>query len=301
LKKKTVAEPQEQEVELSIPGLDPLNNGAPESGFVLVVEGPEASGKSLLSVQGPSPIAYFSFNAGADRVVPYAREELGKVIHLGSYERNIPKVEFDRSGGRKMALAKDDDWWIAKGDEIMRQTYRPFLETWEAAYREPQVRTMVQDRCDEIWDVAQLANFGKRQANMQLAYGPVSDEYLQPIKAAKMAGKMVVLIHETRQSYQTTYDDKGREKREIVPGKFYRGGHNQVGAAADAIVRMHYIEAVPKRGAIEAVEARFEVEVIRAKRNMGANGDRFEMPKEGGLYMLMSEVLAPKSDPGLWL
>lgn len=284
-----------KEAALDIPGASFTNKGAPEGGFILVVEGIEATGKSRLAGTGPGPIYYASFNSGADRVVPDLREA-GKTIALGSFEFDYPKF----------VTRKDADWWNEKGEKVMAETYQPFLDAWAAARRSA-ARTLVVDRADEVWDVAQLANFGKRQQNNSLSYGPVTDEYLGPFRAAKRDGKLVVLIHSLGEEWQTVQELGGNgqvvEKRKTT-GRMKREGHKQIGGLADAIVRLHFMEAgservqdpKTKKWSMVETPARFETEIVLAKQNMTLNGERFETV---GLETLMT-MLKPSVDADVW-
>lgn len=276
------------EAEISIPGLSEDNSGAPASGFVLVVEGHEATGKSFLATTAPGHIAYYSIDAGADRVVDEARAA-GKRIHLGSYEYKTPKF----------VTSKPREWWEAEGEKVERDVWTPFVLAWQGAIEEPRIRTMVMDTGTEFWELCRLASFGKLQQNPQLAYGPVNAEYLGMLKAAKLAGKIVIVLHQVGQKYERYTDEYGKEKSKEVPGVFERKGMNKIHYVADAIVRMHYTDRVVKRLAGKNVEtpAAWETEIIRAKSNMGANGQRFETVD---FATLMSIYLKPNADADLW-
>jgi hypothetical protein len=278
-----------------LPGMSTTNRGAPESGFILVLEGLEGTGKSWLAMSGPSPTSYHSLNIGADRVIDEWREK-GKTIALGEWEYDEPKF----------VQKKDREWWEELSKKVQANVYDPFLKSWQAGYRNDDIRVMVQDRCDEFWELAQRANFGKLQQNQQLAYGPVTDEFINPIKRAKKAGKLVILIHDLKAKYEKYVGDDGKEKSREKPGVFVRGGCRHIAGAADAIVRLHRVEEETvvererKNGKIVETEttvaAHFDTEVILCKTAMEMNRQRFETME---LPMLMA-VLKPKVSAETW-
>lgn len=285
-----MAKSRVQEFDFGVPGMSTTERGAPPSGFILVVEGLEGSGKSWLAMSGPSRHAYFSLNIGADRVIDEWRER-GKVIGLKGYEYDEPKFIVD----------KGKEYWEKLGEKVQKAIYDPFLKDWQATYANDDVRMMTQDRCDEFWELAQRANFGKLSQNSQMAYGPVTDEFINPIKAAKLAGKLVVLIHDIKTEYDKVIDDKGIE-RSKASNRLKRAGCRHIGPVADAIIRLHYVPAEKKvervGGKAETVEydARFDIQVVLNKHDMSLNGQRFEMME---LPSLMA-MLKPKVSAEVW-
>lgn len=274
------------EVELDIPGLSATDRGAPMGGFILVVEGLEGTGKSRLATTAPGKIAYYSLNIGSDRVIDQAREA-GKSIHLGAYEYEVPKF----------VTKKGADYWGPLGEKINTEVYQPFLESFRAAAAHDEVRTLVQDRCDEFWDLAQRSNFGKLQQNSSLAYGPLNDEFIGPLKRAKRNGKIVVLIHDVKQAYMRVLDQNGNEQSREIPGQYKRAGQRQIAGLADAIIRTHYVPAVKSVSKTQSADARFEFEIVLSKHAMEYTGERIEACDFADLMT----ILKPNADASLWV
>src|SRR5687767_1683252 len=162
-----------KQASFNIPGVSVDNVGAPPGAFVLSIEGLDATGKSRLALEASiaGPMVYLSSDGGVQRADPESYRRMGREIHIGLYVYSAPKYVPKKQGG------PEGDFWVAKGKELMRDKYEPFLQAFDAAAEEPAVRTIVIDTATEFWDLAQLANFGRLSQNSQLMYGPVHVEY----------------------------------------------------------------------------------------------------------------------------
>lgn len=280
-KLKAVAGP----VSLNIPGLSLDDEGAPAESLVLSVRGLEGTGKSFLAGQGPNEIAYFSVDAGVDRVIAPLRAA-GRLIHLGAYEYMLPSPVLERDENDYDKVAKHVMGYLRK-----------FRQTWHAAIAEPRVRTMVQDSCSEIWQMYLLANFGKLEQNERTAYGPINSAFMGDIKAAKRAGKVVVLIHQMKARYADKLNERtGKVRSEEVKGEYDRQGMSKINYVYDVEVEARYLKATPARGKIAGDPARFEVEVLLNKLDMTTNGLVFDSPS----FAELATALKPSTDPAWW-
>lgn len=286
--------PKFKEARLSIPGLSADSEGAPEGAFVLSIEGLDATGKSRLALEASiaGPMAYYSTDGGVQRAGLKDFREMGREIHVGSFEYSVPKFIPRKAGG------PEGEWWVQKSKELMRDVYAPYLSSLEAAIDSSQVRVIVLDTATEFWDLAQLANFGRLQQNNSLMYGPVHTEFKGPIRRARAMGKIVILIHHLKDVYKDEADSQGQTRSIKQEGKFTRQGNAKIHYLCDAMVRTHYIEGTRKKVGNEWKEtpARWEIEMLKPKMNMDLLGQRLEVPD----FPTLMSLLHPTADPSCW-
>ncbi len=280
----------------TIAGLSPTETGAPEGGFILSVRGTDSSGKSDFAARAcKSKLkGYYAIDPGADRVIRKYKK-LGYPILAGdfNYEKPPTFVVLPKDSKDK----KSRDWWKDKGQEVRDEAMDPFLESWRAAYRNDEMRVMVQDTATEFYEMMMLAHFGKVTQNEQREYGALYADYLGPIKAAKAAGKLVILIHQMKDNYVPKMQSDGtmKDTREGLK----RAGCSRINFIMDGeIETRHTNEERKKRGGKweVTVEEAWEVEIVNCKHDPSKNGTVLDNPS----FEEVMAIMAPTVRPEFW-
>lgn len=144
----------------------------------------EKQGKSTWALTAPPPIAYFDLNNRAEHVLNHF---VGRGIHRYSYG--------------KFRANKQDEW---------QAIWAKFQKDFDEALLCKEVRTLIVDTDNDLWEVRRLAQWG-RESSIPDQYGALNKEFRNLYEALQSTDKNLVIVSEKRKRYI-------KEKPKIVDG-----------------------------------------------------------------------------------
>lgn len=248
---------------LIIPGFqvaEPDNDSI--TGLVISSTGTEKSGKTDWALRGtPGPLAY----------IGVSEEDSEFLVDQFAEGKRVLKKFISFPTGRIEVSAS-------------KSTYRKLWKQFEDAYYESlkvkELRTLVADNATTIWDLRQLAEFGKLSQNNKYGYGPCNADMKSVITAAKQSGKNVIFIHRSKKQY----------KGENWDGKSYeRKGYGDMDFDCPVVLA----HSKDKGG-------NFKVKVIDCKYDHSIEGQEWDVVEDGMGFAELAEEIFPEKDGRLW-
>ncbi len=252
---------------------------------VISVQGEQGSGKTFLATSAPPKVAIFSTDARYEGVIKRFPDYKERFL-VGDY---MPQVDLSADQLFKDGMGRDGDPMAKEASKVAadkqsavieRQAWKPFREDYFNALRDDSIRTLIWDQADELNEILRLVNFGKLEANPQMNYGPVNQEYKNLIKQARAARKVLVLVHQMTNEYKTGDDGKSAST-----GRRKRRWNEHAGYLIDSFVQTRKDE-----------QGRFTVNIIQAKLNPMMDSIIMESPS----WVDLMAALAPDEPAEAW-
>lgn len=166
-----------------------------------------------------------------------------------------------------------------ESQKVEQSVWRPFCSDFHEALKRDDVPVIVWDQADEFNEILRLVNFGKLEANPQLNYGPVNQEYKTLIKHARRAKKVLVMIHQMRDQYR-----ENSEGKSVATGRREMRWNKAAGPVIDSFVET---SRTPEG---------FLVTIRQAKLNPDVDG----MPLMSPSWLELMAALAPNVPTEAW-
>ena len=223
--------------------------------LILSLCGLEKQGKTHFALTAPGPLCFFDLDAGTEGVV-------SKFSDKDVWVKPVLK------------MAEGDDQ-----DDIERE-WDSFSKAYYAAFRIPEIRTIVLDTASEVWELLRLARFGRLTQVMPYQYGPVNKEYRQLLRAAEKSDKNLVLLHRMKAEY---FNDKRT-------GRHERAGFSGTGFDVQVNARCYRYDADDG--------GEFALQVENCRQNPELAG--MELTGDLCNYQMMASLALPDVDPSAW-
>jgi hypothetical protein len=264
----------------------------------LSLEGEAGGGKTFLAAGAPGK-AFIQSSDNRWRAVikQLYPDEWGERFLCQNYMMEVDTTpdEVFKSGENG---AKEKGYALAdiQAARINSRWWVPLVNDFKEALRDPEIKTIIWDQADELYEILRMANFGKIERNDQKGYVPVNAEWKGLIKQARDARKNHIMIHQLKTKWEKVPDANGNLKDQDT-GKKVRSGSDKADYLVDSFISAKYVD--PKRDTAGNVvtEGKFIVTIKRAKLNPSVNGMELEAPDWATLMM----YLDPSIDPEEWL
>ena len=242
---------------LQIPGSDFGNIGPMKRRILWSAEGQEKEGKTHLALTMPGPIAVLNLDSGLEGVV---EKFAGKQITVC----NIP---LPTPVGNKSDIQSQ-----------AQDTQAKFLKNYQMALESPDIRSIIVDTGSELWDIYQLALFGKLAQNNKFFYGAINAAFTEVLRRPMEYTKNVCFIHKTKPVY--IGDSK--------TGEFERAGFKNAGYVMQSLVRCYR----------DTNDKSFHAEVLNSRHNPDLMGMDFE--GDMNTFAVMASLMVSDTTPDDW-
>jgi hypothetical protein len=241
--------------------------------LIVSIEGEEKVGKTHLALTAPKPLAILGTDFGTDRPMG---KFVGESILTKEYPYSVPA-----------GLSPDD---IAK---LTLPVWTQFRQDHLKLIQSGLYRTIVWDTAGELYELQRLAYHGKLASIPELSYGQLKGEYKELVRACKIAGMSLILIHQMKNEYKRS---PGSSRGEAT-GKRIRTGVEAIGYMVDSYVRMDYTPPqLPKHVKDPGSDQVWTTTILRcghAPQYNGTTWDNLSFPE-------LAALLKPEVDPALW-
>lgn len=221
--------------------------------LILSVDGMEKQGKTHFALTAPGPTAVLNIDVGLEGVV-------GKFQDAGK-DILVCNIEVPDQLGKREQVKTDATVAINRFDEAFTR-----------ALESPDIRTVIVDTGTELWELYQLAEFGKISQNNKYAYGPVNVGFTEILRRGFAYDKNVIFTHKMKKEYQ---------------GENWNGGYERAGFKNVGFIVQATIQAYRDKANV------FHVRVVESRHNPDLNGQDFTQGDIGAdfptLAMLMVE------------
>jgi hypothetical protein len=178
-----------------------LSDSAPQS-IIWAGNGGDGAGKSHFGLTAPGPIFVSAFD-------PWGMNRVSKDVKVGK-QIKIARYPFSPSQAGK---TKDE---IAKTAEGV---WNKFVDDYRVALKN--VRTVLWDREDLMWELMRFANFGA-QNDAPKEYGPLYLEYTSLVQEASAAGVNLGVLRGLKEKWVSKFDAAkgkmvGSNTGELIP------------------------------------------------------------------------------------
>jgi hypothetical protein len=154
---------------------------------LLAIYGAKKTGKTTFAMSCPTPSVLFDFELGSDRVKPEFIPDDMEIIKV--YEPRIGRT-------------------IEDNDILAEKYWSNFEDKYYEALENPAVNSIIFDTSTKLWAAKRhvgLAEIRKeyptRKALNKFEYGPLNADMEQLVMDAKVAEKLLVLTHHTKDVY----------------------------------------------------------------------------------------------------
>jgi hypothetical protein len=241
--------------------------------LIISIEGEEKAGKTHLSLTAPKPLAILGTDFGTDR--PMGKFQ-GEKILPKEYPYSVPA-----------GLGPD------KIAELTLPVWTQFREDHLALVHSGLYRTIVWDTGGELYELQRLAYHGKLASIPELAYGQLKGEYKELVRACKIAGMSLIVIHQMKNEYKR---QPGQSRGEAT-GKRIRSGVEAIGYMVDSYVRLDYTPPQkPKHVKDPGSDQVWRTTILRCGHNPSVNGTEWE----NLTFPELASILKPEVDSDLW-
>jgi hypothetical protein len=235
---------------------------------VTIVESLQKHGKTHFSLTAPSPILYQDIDNGLEDV---ADKFLGdKEIWPASYKTS----KADSNAGEQQAFAAGE--------------VKAFLDDFYGGLKSG-ARTIVWDTASELWEMMQLAEFGKLTQNNKYGYRGINSMMRDMIRAALDSDTNLIMLHRLKQEYK---DDKWT-------GEYTRAGYSGAGYEAQLILRSVRCKGDCGSESHPEGNSSFHLKVIDSRANPDMNGYDFlqhESPDNSFKSVMAAIYSTPEED-----
>jgi hypothetical protein len=255
--------------------------------LAISADGRDKRGKTYWSIMTtPEPIAVVTNDTGTEAVIQ-------KAIKAGRKVSGVFEVMFE-TPDPKVIAAKNVD---KEQEAEWRKVWNRYKEGIYRVMDDKTIRTLVRDTETGLYELVQLATFGKIRSNLRKdLWTELNGEYCKLFwdLYKNRPDLNIILIHKAKKQYGA--DDK-------PTGKFERAGHKDVGFQVDLSLNFEW----------EPILSDFYTEIDRAqplrymdnrdnligKRWYAAPSDPAESPSHFG-YLAMTVFPETEADPGYW-
>lgn len=228
--------------------------------LILSVDGMEKQGKTHFSLTAPGPVAILNVDVGLEGVVNKFLTD-GKEILVCNIE--VP----DQLGKREQVKIE------------ATEAINKFDKNYTAALESPDIRTIIVDTGTELWELYQLAEFGKISQNNKYAYGPVNVGFTEILRRGFAYDKNVIFTHKMKKEYQG----------ENWNGSYERAGFKNVGFIVQATIQ-----------AYRDKDNVFHVRVVESRHNPDLNGQDFEQGNIGSDFPSLAMLMVDGTELEDW-
>lgn len=273
---------------------------------ILSITGLTGSGKTSLGVMAPKKMVIMSTDNRYEGVIKKKDSDGNPIYNIDDFLVGHYGVKVDLTVDETFKDASDKDTKeraLLAADRqaarIRRESWQPVLDDFKSGMENSEVRSIVMDYADELYDIERLSYFGKLERNPQLGYVPVNMEWKQQIAQAHKYRKNLILIHQMTQKYQSELDPiSEKEKSVIVKGEWRKKGSTSADYYVHSFVETLYIP--PVRDAKNAVvrDGIRKLKIVQAKLNPAVDGAVIDVPAD---WMTLMQYLAPDEPMEGWL
>lgn len=175
------------------------------------------------------------------------RIRTGKTRFALTARQQIGYVNFDRSVSDALAEIPETDIVVQDLTQMIPVGELPdqpqaikimerFEAGWHALLKVPEIRTMVVDSFSEVWVMARLAEFGKKDGVKPHHFGPVNTRMRRLLLEAQAGDKNVILLHRMQEEWEDRIvpSMKGPILQSNTTGRWIREGFKHT----DSLVHM---------------------------------------------------------------
>jgi len=210
-------------------------------------QGMDRTGKSDFWLRNaPDPVAYINLDIGLEGVIE-------KFVRIGrklwGFNYNIPPLD-----------GSTDQRGYKKHYDNVRDAYFRALDHKD-------VRTIVFDRADQMWELMRLAEFGQLNpaADIKKAYLSLNQLYKSFIRKAYDTDKSLVLVHGMKRVYSRRKDSQGRDV-DTWEGLYDRMGFGESAYLIQSNLEHYFIPG----------DNTFGVRILNCRQNPSVTGMTFE-------------------------
>jgi hypothetical protein len=181
---------------------------------VISITGPDKSGKTHFSLTAPGPIAFFNLNTGLEGVIhKFDTKEI--------YEFRMNAPEEQGAAGRTDEAKRANAKAAIDMKNLAQLEVERFVKGWQWALSCPpeEVKTIVIDKCTELWLLYRVAEFGKTTQVPAQLYNYLNAKFERRINEIFGTEKNLILIHDMKEIY--------RDKNPT--GEYERDGYKKIG------------------------------------------------------------------------
>jgi hypothetical protein len=236
----------------------------------------EKTGKTHWACGGKQPVLVVGTDTGTDAVVRKLKAQ-GKEIYLNLFQ--APRLEPGVDAATR-AKAYDPVWDAARGAIV-------------AAIDNKEVKTLVIDKADQLWEWLRLARFGKLAQVMPQHYGPVNAEFRELVLRCYTREDLTsVWIHSNKKEYKESKSGKG----DSWTGNYERAGFGEMNSLVDLNgAHYYYRREDPDTG---VMDKGFGFRVLNSREEM-VQLEGMELEGDMCNFQTLAEMAYPGTD-GEW-
>lgn len=157
--------------------------------IILLVWSHNKGGKTHFSIMTtPEPVAYLNFDKSFEDVVSKAIKS-GRKIYPKWYQVNSPSA---RPYVGVAINSTENKLRMEQEQSAYKNLFDTFLADYEQLLRHPQIRTVVVDNTTVLYNIVQIAQFGRLSNNNKFQYQTVNQDMKQLIDMAGRSDKNVI-------------------------------------------------------------------------------------------------------------
>jgi hypothetical protein len=241
--------------------------------LVVSSDGGPDSGKTHFMLTAPRPLFILNVDYGLEGVMDSSRFNLDRV--------EVADYRLDKA----MLTSKMAQAAMARVAQQFVADYRSLLATHK------QRITIGLDTATEFWEIFRLADLGKLEQVPPMRYTRVNRLFKDLINEVYRTPHNLVLLHHTKDKYESRLTDEGKEVSVRVPGEIERMGFKGVEAAMQVVLAATRIKKPGK-------SPKYGFEVAKCRQRPAVEGERFE--GQFATFASLATSVYPDTDEDDW-